>query len=76
MDELNNSVIPQPDQSWKMKTLLIGGALGALVGVGAAFLLTQRAEQQGKTLAISPTKGVQLGVMIAGLLRSILNLGD
>jgi gas vesicle protein len=76
MDELNNSVTPEPDQSWKMKTLLIGGALGALVGVGAAFLLTQRAEQQGKTLAISPTKGVQLGVMIAGLLRSILNLGD
>ncbi len=76
MDELNNSITPQPDQSWKMKTLLIGGALGALVGVGAAFLLTKRAEQQGKTLAISPTKGVQLGVMIAGLLRSILNLGD
>jgi hypothetical protein len=50
--------------------------LGALVGVGAAFLLTKRAEQQGKPLSISTGKGVQLGVLIAGLLRSILSLGE
>jgi hypothetical protein len=50
--------------------------LGALTGLGAAYLLTKRAEQKGTALAISPGKGVQLGVMIAGLLRSILSLGD
>jgi hypothetical protein len=66
----------QPDNSWKFKTLLIGGVLGALTGLGAAFLLTQRAEQKGAQLAITPAKGVQLGVMIAGLLRSILSLGE
>jgi hypothetical protein len=76
MDELNNTVIPQPDQSWKMKTLVIGGVLGALIGVSAAYLLAKRAEEQGKTLAISPAKGVQLGVLVAGVLRSILNLGE
>jgi uncharacterized membrane protein len=66
----------QSDSSWKVKTLLIGGLLGALVGVGAAFLLTKRAEQKGAPLAITPGKGVQLGVMLAGLLRSILTLGE
>lgn len=66
----------QVDDSWKLKTLLIGGAIGALVGVGAAFLLTKRAEQRGTKLAITPGKGVQLGVMLAGLLRSILSLGE
>jgi hypothetical protein len=63
------------DNSWKTKTLVIGGVLGALVGLGAAFLLTKRAEQKGQSLAMTPVKGVQLGVMLAGLLRSILSLG-
>jgi uncharacterized membrane protein len=66
----------QSDSSWKAKTLLVGGVLGLLVGLGAAFLLTKRAEQKGTPLAITPGKGVQLGVMLAGLLRSILTLGE
>lgn len=64
------------DNSWKVQALVVGGVLGALVGVGAAFLLTKRAEQKGAPLAITPGKGVQLGVMIAGLLRSVLSLGE
>jgi hypothetical protein len=78
MDE--NIVVAQqeelPDDSWKLKTLVIGGVVGALTGLAAAYLLTKRAEQRGTALAISPGKGVQLGVMIAGLLRSILGLGE
>jgi len=66
----------QVDESWKVKTLVIGAVLGALTGLGAAFLLTKRAEQKGTRLAITPGKGVQLGVMLAGLLRSILTLGE
>ena len=65
-----------PDNSWKLKTMLIGGGIGALVGVCAAFLLTKRAEQKGQSLSITPVKGVQLGVMLAGLMRSILSLGE
>jgi len=68
--------IPETDNTWKVKTLLIGAALGALTGLGAAYLLTKRAEQTGQQLAITPGKGVQLGVMLTGLLRSILSLGE
>jgi nitrate reductase gamma subunit len=74
-----NAIIPteeQPDNSWKIKTLVIGGVLGLLTGLGAAYLLTKRAEQKGTQLAITPGKGVQLGVMVAGLVRSILSLGE
>jgi hypothetical protein len=74
-----NVIIPiedQPDNSWKIQTLVIGGVLGALVGLGAAYLLAKRAEQKGAQLAITPGKGVQLGVLLAGLLRSILSLGE
>jgi len=73
-----NAIIktPETDNTWKVKTLLIGAALGALTGLGAAYLLTKRAEQTGQQLAITPGKGVQLGVMLTGLLRSILSLGE
>jgi len=73
---IESSEAPVVDDTWKVKTLLIGAALGALTGLGAAFLLTMRAEQKGTRLAITPGKGVQLGVMLAGLLRSILTLGE
>jgi hypothetical protein len=74
-----NTIVPvddRPDESWKVQTLLIGGVLGMLVGLGGAYLLTKRAEQKGTQLAITPGKGVQLGVLLAGLLRSILSLGE
>jgi hypothetical protein len=66
----------QLDDSWKLRTLVIGGVLGLLTGLGAAYLLTKRAEQKGSSLSITPGKSVQLGVMIAGVLRSILSLGE
>jgi len=66
----------RPDNAWKIRTLIIGGVLGALVGIGGAYLLTRRAEQKGTTLAITPRKGMQLGMMITGLLRSIVSLGE
>jgi hypothetical protein len=76
MEENSIVIDQQADESWKMKTLVVGGVLGALIGVGAALLLTKRAEQKGTQLTITPGKGVQLGVMLAGLLRSIMNLGE
>ena len=74
-----NAIIPvedQADESWKIQTLVIGGVLGMLVGLGGAYLLTKRAEQNGTQLSITPGKGVQLGVLLAGLMRSILSLGE
>ena len=68
--------LEKKDTSWKLQTLVMGGVLGALIGVGAAFLMAKRAEQKGTTLSITPGKGVKLGMLVAGLLRSVLSLGD
>lgn len=62
--------------SWKTRTIAGGVAVGALAGLVAAYLLTQRAEREGRETAISPAEGVQLGVLVVGLLRTISALGD
>ena len=59
--------------TWMPKALIIGGALGAGVGVLGAYLLAQR-RAEGDKPNISVGEGVKLGVLIFGLLRSIANL--
>ena len=63
-------------ESWKIKTLLVGTVIGAATGLSAAYLLTKRAEQKGEPLMITSGEGLKLGVLIAGLIRSILSLGE
>jgi uncharacterized membrane protein YadS len=64
------------DNSWKTKTLLVGAVLGLLTGLGAAYLLTKRAEETGQTVSFTPGKGLQLGVVLTGLMKSVQRLGE
>jgi gas vesicle protein len=58
------------------RTLLFGALIGALTGLVAAMLLQRRAEKTGTEISLSAGQGIQLGVMILGLLRAISSLGD
>ena len=72
----NNNSSDATSQDWKTRVMLIGGILGALAGVGAAYLLIQNAERSGKQLKVSPGDGVKLGVLLMGLMRQVAELGD
>ena len=72
----NNNSSDATAQDWKTRVMLIGGILGALAGVGAAYLLIQNAERSGKQLKVSPGDGVKLGVLLMGLMRQVAELGD
>lgn len=61
--------------NWRTKTLLLGSVIGALTGLGAAYLLIQRAERQGEPPKLGTGEGVKLGVWVLGLLRRIGELG-
>ncbi len=64
---------------WKMRTTLIGTALGAIAGVAAALMFIQRSEEAGKPPSLRKTDpGLILatGVTLLGLLRQIADLGD
>jgi gas vesicle protein len=58
------------------RTLLFGALIGAATGLVAAMLLQRRAEQTGTEINLSTREGIQLGVMILGLLRAISSLGE
>jgi hypothetical protein len=64
---------------WKMRTTLIGSALGAIIGVAAALMFVRRSEETGEPPSIRRTDpGLILaaGITLLGLLRQIADMGD
>jgi hypothetical protein len=72
MEELE--IVPQ--DNWKPRVLVIGGVIGLLAGLLAAYLLIQRAEKQNQKPELNAGEGVKLGVLVFGLLRQIATLGE
>jgi hypothetical protein len=68
--------ITKSDNSWKRRALFLGGLLGALTGVGVAYFLVRRAEEQAQEISIGPGEGVRLGLLLLGLLRQVAELGE
>ena len=58
------------------KILLIGALAGAATGLVAAMMLQRRAERTGTEISLSTGEGIQLGMMVLGLVRSIAALAD
>ena len=58
------------------RVLLFGALIGAFTGLIAAMILQRRAEKSGTDISLSAGEGIQLGVMVMGLLRAIAALGD
>lgn len=58
---------------WKPKAMVIGGVIGAAVGIAAAYLLVQRSKDEGAP-KVTVGEGVKIGVLVFSLLRSITNL--
>ena len=59
--------------NWKTKVLVIGAVIGALTGLGTAYLLIQRADQD-EGIKISAGEGAKLGVSVFSFLRQISQL--
>jgi len=63
-------------ESSKSKTLFVGGLIGLLSGLLAAYLLLQRSEQNEKHPSISPGDGIKVGLGILGVLKLISDIGE
>ena len=58
------------------RVLILGTLIGAATGLVAAMMLQRRAERTGTEISLSAGEGIQLGVMIMGLLRAVAALGE
>jgi hypothetical protein len=63
--------------NYRARVMLIGGLLGALTGLGAAYLFMQSQQRRGaEASSISGGNLVKLGLLLFGLLRSVGDLAD
>ena len=60
----------------KLVTLAIGGLIGALIGLAAAYLLWNNAEKSGGEIQVSAGEGISLSLLVMGLLRQVAKIGD
>jgi hypothetical protein len=65
----------------KTRVMIIGGVVGALLGVGAAYLYLQsssvQVDEEGneRLPAVQPAKALTLGLGVMTLLRQIAGMG-
>ena len=68
--------IIQSGTNWKTRVMVIGGVVGLVAGLTAAYLLVQRAERDQVEPQLNTREGIKLGLLVFGLLREIAQLGD
>lgn len=67
----------EQNQSWRPKFLLVGAVVGAVVGLGTAYLLARTAEEnRGGPPQINTGDAVKAAVGVLGMMRGIAALGD
>lgn len=72
-----SQMITNSDNNWKPKVLVIGAVLGAVIGLGTAYLMARAAEEsRGGPPEISTADLLKAGLAIFGTMRGIASLGD
>jgi hypothetical protein len=62
------------NSSWKNKILILGGLIGALLGLAAGFLYVRMAEEAGGPREVSTGQVVKLAIAALGLVRQASQL--
>ena len=58
------------------RVLLFGALIGAATGVVAAMMLQRRSQQTGDEITLTTSDGIQIGVLVMGLIRAVAALGE
>jgi hypothetical protein len=63
--------------NWRTRALIVGGAIGALLGVAAARLYTNAVNAaENERPEFNPAQAVTIGLAILGILRQIAALPE
>ena len=63
-------------QNWKVTTMIVGTAIGALAGAGAAYMLVKRGEKDNQAPTVTAGQGIQVGLGLLGLLRLVSGIAS
>lgn len=63
------------DSGWKTKTLITGLVVGALTGLGAAYLVVSRSQEKDEPPTINAADRIRLALLLLGLVRQIGEFG-
>jgi hypothetical protein len=66
----------EENSKWKSTTFIIGGVVGLLAGLVAAFFLVKRYENSPEDLKLTSKDGVKIGMGFASLLKIITESGS
>jgi len=61
--------------NWKPLTFLIGGSIGLLTGLAAAYLIVKKEEEGGESLKLTSGEGAKIGMGIVSFLRMVSDTG-
>ena len=59
---------------WRTKAYIVGGLVGIVVGIGAAYLYVNAAELEEDAPELRPGEAVGIGLAVLALLRQISGL--
>ena len=63
------------EMDWRAKALVIGGVIGALAGLGAAYLYIRNIEETGEKPALATKDAMTIGFSLLSLVKQVASLG-
>lgn len=73
---MSENELTTEQQNWKVKFLITGTALGAVVGLATAYLMARNAEEMaGGPPKITTNDALKAGLNVIGLIRGLAALG-
>lgn len=62
--------------NWRTKALVAGGAVGALLGMAAAYVYVNSVDKQEEAPGLNPAEVVAIGLAVLGVMRQIAALPE
>lgn len=60
--------------NWRARAYLTGGLVGAVLGLGVAYIYVNAAEKSGDTPELPPSEAVGIGLALLAFMRQIATL--